>query len=205
VVTLVGATGDLSRRKLLPGLFHLIDAGFIPGCRIIGVSLDVMDAEGFRAFAREALDEFSTRELTPSDWAAFSESLDYVPLAAGPEPLRAAVLKAERSFDGETRRVNYLSVPPNAALLAVRLLAEAGPVSTRRSAPIATWWSPICSRSWPSSRWSRRPRWSRGRSARRRTRSSAPCCQSTRSMWCAANMLAIATRKASIRNRRPRR
>jgi len=40
VVVLVGATGDLARRKLLPGLFHLSNAGFIPGCRIIGVSLD---------------------------------------------------------------------------------------------------------------------------------------------------------------------
>ena len=44
VVVLVGATGDLSRRKLLPGLFHLCRAGFIPGCRIIGVSLDDLDA-----------------------------------------------------------------------------------------------------------------------------------------------------------------
>ena len=48
VVVLVGATGDLSRRKLLPGLFHLCSAGFIPGCRIIGVSLDDIDADGFR-------------------------------------------------------------------------------------------------------------------------------------------------------------
>ena len=44
VVVLVGATGDLSRRKLLPGLFHLVSAGFIPDCRIIGVSLDDLDA-----------------------------------------------------------------------------------------------------------------------------------------------------------------
>ena len=45
VVVLIGATGDLSQRKLLPGLFHLISAGFIPGCRIIGVSLDELDAD----------------------------------------------------------------------------------------------------------------------------------------------------------------
>ena len=38
VVVLMGATGDLSRRKLLPGLFQLSRAKFIPGCRIIGVS-----------------------------------------------------------------------------------------------------------------------------------------------------------------------
>ena len=51
IVVLVGATGDLSRRKLLPGLFHLASAGFIPGLRVIGVSLDDLDADGFRAVA----------------------------------------------------------------------------------------------------------------------------------------------------------
>jgi glucose-6-phosphate 1-dehydrogenase len=30
IVVLFGATGDLSQRKLLPGLFHLATAGFIP-------------------------------------------------------------------------------------------------------------------------------------------------------------------------------
>ena len=45
VVVLFGATGDLARRKLLPGLYHLATAGFIPGCRIVGVSLDEIDAE----------------------------------------------------------------------------------------------------------------------------------------------------------------
>src|SRR3954462_14920747 len=61
VVVLVGATGDLSRRKLIPGLLHLASAGFIPACRIIGVSLDSLDAAGFREFARAAHDEFSVR------------------------------------------------------------------------------------------------------------------------------------------------
>lgn len=132
IVTLIGATGDLSRRKLLPGLFHLIQAGFIPGCRIIGVSLDDIDVDGFRAVARGALDEFSTREVTEADWAAFSACLDYVPLSAGAKPLREAVKKAEQSFSGETRRVHYMSVPPNAALSAVGLLAEAGLVERCR-------------------------------------------------------------------------
>jgi glucose-6-phosphate 1-dehydrogenase len=129
---LVGATGDLSRRKLLPGLFHLIHAGFIPGCRIVGVSLDDIGVDGFRAIARQALDEFSTREVTASEWGAFSEMLDYVPLSAGPKPLRTAVKKAEEACDGETRRIHYLSVPPNAALAAVGLLAEAGLVERCR-------------------------------------------------------------------------
>jgi glucose-6-phosphate 1-dehydrogenase len=126
VVVLVGATGDLSQRKLLPGLFHLCRAGFIPGCRIVGVSLDDLDADGFRALARKALEQFSTRKLVEADWAAFSQMLDYVPMSAGAGAVKAAVEAAERGLPGESRRIHYLSVPPNAALAAVRLLAEAG-------------------------------------------------------------------------------
>src|SRR6202453_2687709 len=84
IVVLVGATGDLSQRKLLPGLFHLCSAGFIPSCRIIGVSLDDIDVEGFRAIARGALEKFSPRKAGEADWAAFAAILDYVPMAAGP-------------------------------------------------------------------------------------------------------------------------
>ncbi|MHB8813140.1 MAG: glucose-6-phosphate dehydrogenase [Steroidobacteraceae bacterium] len=132
VVVLVGATGDLSRRKLLPGLFHLSEVGFIPGCRIIGVSLDEMDAEGFRKLARGALEEFSTRKVTDADWASFAEWLDYVPLGAGAGALRAAVDRAEKALGTESRRLHYLSVPPNAALSAVRMLGEAGLVERSR-------------------------------------------------------------------------
>ena len=129
---LVGATGDLSRRKLLPGLFHLSNAGFIPGCRIIGVSLDDLDADGFRKVARGALDQFSSRKVKEEDWIRFADTLDYVPMSAGPEVLKAAVERAEASFVGESRLVHYLSVPPGAALSAVRLLAEAGLVERSR-------------------------------------------------------------------------
>jgi len=129
---LVGATGDLARRKLLPGLFHLSSSGFIPGCRIIGVSLDDIDADGFRNIARAAVAEFSARKVADADWAAFAGCLQYTSLSAGPEVLKAAVLEAERAFNGESMRLHYLSVPPNAALAAVHLLGEAGLVERSR-------------------------------------------------------------------------
>src|SRR5450432_681129 len=132
VVVLVGATGDLSRRKLLPGLFHLTSAGFIPGYRIVGVSLEALSTADFRQFARKALDEFSAREISETAWNEFANCLDYVPLAAGHEALRAAVDKAERSLAAESSRLHYLSVPPAAALSAVRLLQEAGLVERSR-------------------------------------------------------------------------
>ncbi|HEY9063608.1 MAG TPA: glucose-6-phosphate dehydrogenase [Burkholderiaceae bacterium] len=132
VVVLFGATGDLSRRKLLPGLFHLASAGFIPGCRIIGVSLDDIDAEGFRALARGALEEFGSRKMLDGAWQAFAAGLDYVPLGAGAAGVRAAVERAEQALGAESRRLHYLSVPPSAALSAVRLLGEAGLVERSR-------------------------------------------------------------------------
>ena len=132
VVVLFGATGDLAHRKLLPGLFYLSSTGFIPGCRIVGVSLDEINADAFRTNARKALDEFSARKVVESDWETFAQALDYVPLSAGPEALKKAVKKAEDSLEGEARRLHYLSVPPNAALSAVRMLGTADLVSRSR-------------------------------------------------------------------------
>jgi len=132
VLVLIGATGDLSRRKLLPGLFHLSSSGFIPGCRVIGVSLDDTDDDGFRKIAREAVTEFSTRSLNENDWAAFAGTLRYLPMKAGAAQLKAIVEEAERELGGKSRRLHYLSVPPDAALPAVRLLAEADLVTNSR-------------------------------------------------------------------------
>lgn len=97
VVVLFGATGDLARRKLLPGLFHLSNAGFIPGCKIIAVALDDIHVDDFRVTAKGALDEFSSRKVTPQEWDTFAANLDYVPLTAGAATLKAAVLNAEKA------------------------------------------------------------------------------------------------------------
>ena len=51
-----GATGDLSRRKILPALMHRDLAGQVPGeARIIGVSRRPIGREGFQSFARASL------------------------------------------------------------------------------------------------------------------------------------------------------
>ena len=132
VVVLFGATGDLARRKLLPGLYHLATAGFIPDCRIVGVSLDELGADGFRDAARGALQEHGSRSLEDTAWQAFAQQLDYVPLSAGAPALRAAVERAEAAIGRECRRLHYLSVPPSSALPAVRLLGEAQLVARSR-------------------------------------------------------------------------
>ena len=132
VLVLIGATGDLSRRKLLPGLFHLASSGFIPGFRVVGSSLDEMDDEGFREFARKAVAEFSSRPLNDKVWAEFARKLHYLPIKAGAARLNQLVQEAEGELGGQSRRLHYLSVPPDAALSAVQLLAEAGLVARSR-------------------------------------------------------------------------
>ena len=125
VVVLFGATGDLSQRKLLPGLFHLITARFIPKCRIIGVSLDDITTDDFRALARKTIEMHHDHPPAESDWPALDAALDYVPIKQGPKALAAAVQRAAEALGGNFQLVNYLSVPPSAALSAVRMLEEA--------------------------------------------------------------------------------
>ncbi|KRE63453.1 glucose-6-phosphate dehydrogenase [Nostocoides sp. Soil756] len=125
-VILFGATGDLAKRKLIPGLLHLFQSRLLDDLRVVGTSLDEMDADEFRTLAETAVKEHSTRPRDEADWRDFAQRLDYVPLSAGPEALEAAVLRAEEQFPGDTElRLHYLAVPPKAALAAVRTIADA--------------------------------------------------------------------------------
>jgi glucose-6-phosphate 1-dehydrogenase len=125
VIVLFGATGDLARRKLIPGLFHLGQAGLLPDeYRIIGTSLDDLSEEDFRAHARDALGEFCRVDFDESQWDAFCERLTYVPSRA--DALSKAVARAEQAIGKESRRLHYLSVPPKAAGPIVKTLGDAG-------------------------------------------------------------------------------
>ena len=132
LIVLVGATGDLARRKLLPGLLHLSCAGLLPECRIVGTSLDDLDTAAFRELAQKACEEFGRPPVMAAHWASFERKLTYVPQGAGPEGLRKAVDLAEAELGPEPRRLHYLSVPPKAATDAVRVLGEAGLVEQAR-------------------------------------------------------------------------
>ncbi len=132
VVVLFGATGDLARRKLLPGLLHLSQSGFIPGCRIVATSLDPFDDDGFREFAHKACEEFSSRTIAADKWSEYAKTLTYVPQDAGPEALARAVASAEAELGGDSRRLHYLSVPPKAALAVVTMLDKADLVANSR-------------------------------------------------------------------------
>jgi glucose-6-phosphate 1-dehydrogenase len=80
VIVLFGATGDLARHKLLPGLYHLDRAGLLPaGYRIVGTSRRPLSDEAFRAHERAAVVEFGRGELDPEAWDAFAAGLSYAP------------------------------------------------------------------------------------------------------------------------------
>ncbi len=132
VIVLFGASGDLAKRKLLPGLLHLHRAGLMPTCRIIGTSLDDLDDESFRNMAAAACAEFASRTVTPAEWASFGSTLRFVPTVDGATALRAAVKQAEDELGNDTRRLHYLSVPPGAALDVVQMLGDADLVERSR-------------------------------------------------------------------------
>jgi glucose-6-phosphate 1-dehydrogenase len=134
VVVLFGATGDLARRKLLPGLLRLTEAGLLKNARIVGTSLEDLDTEQFVEKAHEACKEFGKDKLDEQAWERFASMLTYVSQDKGPHELAEAVHKAEADLgaDGDVRRLHYLSVPPRAALDVVQQLDEAGLVERSR-------------------------------------------------------------------------
>jgi glucose-6-phosphate 1-dehydrogenase len=127
VIVIFGATGDLSRRRLLPGLLRLFQAGLMPPeFRIVGISLEEIDDEGFREFAEPACRQFARHAFSEEDWSEFSRRLSYVPHASAPEGLAEAVDRAEDELGPETRLLHYLSIPPTAAADVLQMLAAAG-------------------------------------------------------------------------------
>ncbi|WP_112239459.1 glucose-6-phosphate dehydrogenase [Kribbella monticola] len=132
VIVLFGATGDLAKRKLLPGLAYLQQSKFAPDVWIIGTATEDLTTEEFRERARKAVDTFGTHKITDEDWARFCERLTYVPTTAGPDALAAAVKEAETALGPETRRLHYLSVPPKAARSVIQMLRDADLVDRAR-------------------------------------------------------------------------
>ena len=98
LVVLFGATGDLAKRKLLPGLFRLAQAGLLPPrYRIVGTALEDLDDNAFRELARAAVGEFGGGSRDPDAWQRFARNLLYadardrtaLTAAAGTAELRA--------------------------------------------------------------------------------------------------------------------
>ncbi len=83
-LVIFGATGDLARRKILPGLYRRFTAGQMPGdSRIIGAARAELTDAAFREQVRAALTEFVTKDrLEESAIEGFLARLLYVPIDA---------------------------------------------------------------------------------------------------------------------------
>ncbi len=132
VIVLFGATGDLAKRKLLPGMAYLVKSALAPAIQVVGTSLEDLTVEEFRAIAREAIDDFGSHKLSDAEWAEFASRVTYVPQSAGPQALAAAVATAEEALGAGVRRLHYLSVPPKAAQAVITMLKEADLVARSR-------------------------------------------------------------------------
>ena len=111
-LVIIGGTGDLARRKILPGLFRRMCAGQLPhGARVIGASRSDMDRAAFQCFVRAALIEFAS-ETQCDDVAvdSFLDILDYQTLDVFTNE-GWVQLKKKLRFD--VVRAVYFSVEPN--------------------------------------------------------------------------------------------
>ncbi len=128
VLVLFGATGDLAKRKLFPGFFHLFREGLMPeDFRIIGSGRTAPDSDdAFRETINEALSQYGRGELD-EHWDDFAARVRFVASSAedGSE-LAAAITEAESEIKAEGERLVYLSVPPSAMQDMVRMLGETG-------------------------------------------------------------------------------
>jgi glucose-6-phosphate 1-dehydrogenase len=125
-IVIFGATGDLARRKLLPGLLRLFQAGLMPEFRIVGVSMEEIGEAEFRGIAEAACREHARHAFGGEEWHEFSNRLAYVPHSQAPVKLAEAVEKAEGELGSGMRILHYLSVPPAAAPDVIRMLASCG-------------------------------------------------------------------------------
>ncbi len=130
-LVIFGATGDLSRRKLLPALYNLAHEGALPGrFHLIGVSRSDLSDDDFRRQAVESVREFSRREPDEAVLGKLFEDARYVSGTFDQPDLFARLDEALKEFDAAAglvlNRAFYLSTAPSFFPVIVEQLADAG-------------------------------------------------------------------------------
>jgi glucose-6-phosphate 1-dehydrogenase len=132
VIVIFGASGDLTKRKLLPALYRLVQERLLPAeFAIVGLARTEMTSEEFRARMKEAIAEFSEAKSVDEEvWNSFAQGLHYLTADINnPEDYKKlsellAQLDRERGTQGN--RLFYLSVAPKFYGEAVKQLGEHG-------------------------------------------------------------------------------
>ncbi len=134
-LVIFGASGDLTMRKLLPGLYSLAHDGLLPsGQSIIGMARAELTDDEFRKAMREACDKHARRRpVDEAIWDSFAKRLFYVqgefqdPKAYERVKEKAAACDRERGTEG--RRIYYLAVAPSFFATVSEMLAKHGMVN----------------------------------------------------------------------------
>ena len=126
VFVLFGAAGDLTKRKLIPALFNLVNAKLLPDTfAVVGVSVDDLDVEGFRKQVSEFL---PARDGAAYDWLRsrlFYERGDF----GDPNTfatLRDRLAAIDKEWHTEGNYLFYLATAPKFFASIVQQLGAAG-------------------------------------------------------------------------------
>ncbi|MFQ5399312.1 MAG: glucose-6-phosphate dehydrogenase [Anaerolineae bacterium] len=113
-LVIFGASGDLTRRKLVPALFSLCRKNRLPtGYNIVGFAFSQWDTAEFRRQMRAGVDEFVAESFTPAEWKTFADHLHYVSGGFTEAADYAALQAALREIEGKTAsHLYYLATPP---------------------------------------------------------------------------------------------
>lgn len=130
-LVIFGASGDLTRRKLMPALCNLYSKGRIRReLRIVGVGRSPLSTGEFRDFMYREMQEIGSFYSTAGEWAEFSARLSYLMAdVTSPESLRQLEehLEELESFDREvSNRLYYLAIAPSLYRRAIANLGAAG-------------------------------------------------------------------------------
>jgi glucose-6-phosphate 1-dehydrogenase len=134
-LVLFGATGDLSKRKLLPALYSLHRTGLLPSpVRIVGVARTKMSDDAFRDLLRESIDRFARHDVEDEgDWRLFANLFTYIDVdinnAEDFRRLYAHVTELEKQT-GVHNRMFYLALAPNFFVQVVLSLKASGLTDT---------------------------------------------------------------------------
>jgi glucose-6-phosphate 1-dehydrogenase len=117
-MTIFGASGDLTKRKLIPALYCLALENRLPErFAVIGYARSEMSHDRFRGSMREAVREFSRAALNESVWQQFASTLYYVSggyeEAKGYQGLKEFIEGFDRGSRVLPVRVFYLAIPPD--------------------------------------------------------------------------------------------
>ncbi|MET0068043.1 MAG: glucose-6-phosphate dehydrogenase [Candidatus Thiodiazotropha sp.] len=130
-LVIFGGGGDLSKRKLLPAVYNQSLDGALPAnFALLGLSLEEMDDERYRQFAREGIEQFSRQPLDEQNWPDFARLLHYQS-GSFDDPqtyvrLKQCLEQIDRAFGIPGNRVFYLAIPPAFIETCVQNLSAAG-------------------------------------------------------------------------------